>query len=231
MKYTVLLVLALILAGCARTAADASSLQSELYHHHQSFTEMVFTPSSRLFNETTLEGLEYRATHIVKGRMGNDARISLGFSDHTPPRLRLGSNLVSLEILEVFYGDIEKGDTILLVEPYYIVPFDILEENHFDLTGVDRSAYGVFFTVVDYLPSIPYREYIFFLGPQFSDEVREEIQGGFPVAHGERSRFLIPVDTRVRALDLSSHELSVGPYAELDVYMSLWREVMDAYVY
>lgn len=235
MKKIILFVIAIVFfVSCVGVSADENTQEAyHLHHHYQSFSDMVFAPASRLFYETTLQGLSARTTHIVRGRMGDDARISLGFSDHEPPRLSTGSNLVSFEILEVLYGDLVVGDTITLVEPYYIVPFDILEANRFNVEGMDRSGDGVFFTYVNYLPSIPHQEYIFFLTPPFSDDIpgiREELLGGFPVVHGERSRFRIPADTRARVEGFDAVELSLSPYVNFDSYMQLWQEVMDAFV-
>ena len=186
------------------------------------FNKVVYQPTSFMFFERTLEGLESRSSTIVRGRLGDDARIVFQYTDpFNPDTPTMGNNMVSLEIVEVIHGGrgLSVGETIKLIEPYYI-----LDE--------------VLFTWDNYLPSIPHQEYIFFLTDPRPDTQVEEFRGAFWVQHGERGRFLIPSDIGVLGFeegdmplqDFSARDLSLGSYADLDLYMRLWKEVLGAYV-
>ena len=118
--------------------------------------------------------------------------------------------MVSLEILEVFKGDIQIGETISLLEPYYIIE-------------------GVLYTHSNYMPSFAYQEYIFFLSRQIIDWGLEEWQGAFPILNGTHGRFRIPNDITARQ-DFSIEYFSMGRTEIFDAYMNLWQEVMDAFM-
>jgi len=187
-------------------------------HHHGSFNRVEHMHAGlRLFNETTLSGLEARAPNIVRARMLNDATIVLQFTDdYHPTRVTFGENVVSLEILEVIKGDLVVGETIRIVEPYYIYN-------------------GVFFTWNNYMPSVPYQEYIFFLYYQVDWlEAQDEVYGTFPVLHGERSRYPIPSNAAgiqsFSAAMFSDLNFGLGSYADVQTYMQLWEDVMNEWV-
>lgn len=207
-RYISIIALSLILlVGCS-----SANAQESLPHHYGSFNEVIYMPGTRLFFETTLDGLESRATHIVRGRIGNDARIVYQHSDpYDPSRITRGDNTVSLEIFEVIAGNLTVGETISILEPYYIID-------------------GVFFTFADYMPSTAYQEYIFFLSAQLGDRFPENLRGRFPVVNDERGRFPVLNDTRADIQGFSSADLGLGTYANAELYMRLWQEVIDAYM-
>jgi hypothetical protein len=188
-------------------SAPAPDVSEPMYGaHHGEFDYVVYMPASRFFFETTLEGLERRATNIVRGRIMNDARMVLRVNG----RITTGNNLVSFEIYEVIKGDLSVGDVITISEPYYIV---------------DRR----FFTHSNYMPSIPYQEYIFFLSEQRTAPSPPEFVGIFPVIHGDRGRYRVPSGGRAMEAYTAS-ELSVGTAGNFDLYMYLWRAVIEAFV-
>ena len=236
MKLPALLTAAVIaLAGCTSLSADTQISGNINPHHYQSLSNKVFMHGSRTFYETSLEGLKSRSDYIVRGIMGNDAYMRLSFVPNSdPPRLSLGSNFVSFEVTEVLYGSLSAGQTITIMEPYFVAPFYILDQEQnqdlFHLDHVDRSAGGVFFSFADYLPSIPYQEYIFFLVNAYFSGAPEHFRGVFGVAHSERSRFRVPNTVFEIEQGFSPLESSVGPYANYDVYMSLWNEVIENFV-
>jgi len=183
------------------------------------FDEVVYHHASRLWNETTVEGLEYRATNVVRGRVLNDSRMVFQFNDvFHPDRITTGNNAVSLEIVEVFKGNLNVGDVITILELYYIV---------------DRTL----FTDSNYMPSMPYQEYFFFLSEQLTNYGRSEeahfcegLLNGFWVLHGERGRFLIPSNRVNMVQNYSLSDLSLGTVGDSDLYMRLWQEVIDTYM-
>ena len=115
-------------------------------------------------------------------------------------------------------GDLVVGDTISIIEPYFI------EEN-------------TLFTWANYMPSLPYHEYFFFLCYQLG-EYRdsgsprpESYVGAFPVLHGEFGRFRVPeVGMARNDAIFSIQELSLGTHADTDLYDYLFQEVITAYM-
>jgi len=202
-------------------AFDVSA--NSLYPH--AFNEVVYLPASLLFFETTFEGLESRAIHIVRGRIKDDAYMNLRHDNaFRPESVTSGNNIVSLEIYEVFQGDLNAGDVIRIIEPYWIED-------------------GTLFTLGNYMPSIPNEEYIFFLYHQVSRSEPDVLYGAFPVIHGDRGRYRVPSASGIQQADIqifSEHDssaqdlimghLSVGTSGSMELYTYLWNEVMNAFL-
>ena len=185
-----------------------------------SFNEVIIGAASYAFFETTLEGLEYRSANIVRGRVGGDSRMVFQYTDYFRPEHRtLGNNIVSLEILEVFQGNLRVGDIITIVEPYEILD-------------------GVLHTVLNYLPSVPYKEYFFFLSDPITSLIEnpdpEALYGAFWVIQGSTARFPVPVSRadmlNYTAADLSLARETINNLPVNDLYMYLWQSVVDAYM-
>ena len=102
---------------------------------------------------------------------------------------------------------------------------------------------GVLYTRWNYLPSIPNQEYIFFFEPQVPRS--GEFDGAFWVAIGERGRFPMPGNrTRASVIqylgadgrfdpgtqNFGSAVFGLGSEADVEIYASLWEEVMNEYV-
>ena len=246
--FVCVLVVATLFAGCAGSLAEEapdigisymlrqSALDSITHsiasipeeprpHHYGEFDDVWHGHYSALFYETTLEGLEYRAANIVVGRMKDDATIVLQYSTVFGSVL-IGDNLVSFEITEVIKGDLAVGEIIRIGEPYYIY---------------ERFLYAW----GKYMPSIPGQEYVFFLSAQITESSVPEHIGVFGMVHSERSRFPVPGgfcreailqylgdDGRFSAdtQDFTSPVFGLGGRADVDVYSSLWEEVMNAYI-
>jgi len=190
-------------------------------HHYESFSEVMYsTGGIWLRPPPTLEG-RMPSPNIVRGRMGNDARII--YTEDGFPSV----NMVSLEVLEVIKGELSVGETIRIVEQYLI-----------------RG--GVLFSRDDYLPSIPYQEYIFFLETHRTEPTLCGSISAFWVIDGERARFPIPIG-RGRAASLTyylgedgrfcastqnfnSAIFGLGSHANIDIYMQLWEDVMNEFV-
>jgi hypothetical protein len=209
----------LILAVMGGAAVYENDILQET-HQPQKFNEVIYHDTfSLLFFETTLEGLESRATHIVRGRIADDAATILDYAtEFDPPRFAMGYTVVSLEIYEVFKGDLTAGDTIRMLEPYYI-----------------RN--GILFARHNYMPSIPYQEYIFFLSPQVDPEWlahdQQALAYTFPVVHGSNGRFRVPEHSRVEAQAFTATDLSLGTQSgrfNIDLHRRLWQDVIDAFM-
>ena len=182
-------------------------------HHYGTFDGVSYGIVNRAFGPPralTLADLEYRTPNIVRGRLLNDAHMVFQFGHEAHPTIvTFGHNVVSLEILEVIKGDLRAGDTIRIREPYYI-------------------HHRALFTGSDYLPSTPYIEYIFFLSNVVTGSSVEGLNGAFPTADSERSRF--PVLCGADAQDFSDTVFGLGTHADVEVYARLWEEVMNAFI-
>ena len=189
----------LLIAGCANP-------QEIRPHHYGSIESMQFghfTPGPNWRPIETLEDLEEMSANIVRGRMGDDARILF--------QTVVGHNFVSLEILEIIKGELNIGDIITIVEPYQIDD-------------------GVFFTSSNYMPSFPHQEYFFFLSDQIDYEnIPKQYYGAFWVLHGEKGRFPVPsniADTQ----SLNAVEFGLSYLVDNELYMRLWQKVINAYI-
>ena len=81
--------------------------QEARLHHYDNFNEVVYeSGGSRIYIEPTLEALDGFSQTVVRGRMGDDARIL--YTQQNLP----SANMASLEILEVFSGNLNVGETI-----------------------------------------------------------------------------------------------------------------------
>ena len=187
------------------------------FHHYQNFDEIEFFHALRARPlPATLDELIERVPNVVRGRLANDAEIVFQFNrESQPDHPTTGHNRVSLEILEVIQGDLTVGETISILEPYFIQ---------------DR----VLFSWANYSPSIPYQEYFFFLGDRLADIASELVppgyEGAFFVLQGYRGRFRVPNIQRFHVQEFSFDELSLGEYTDSYAYTHLWNEVIDAFI-
>ena len=203
----------------SKTSEPAEFSMNVRPHHYGSFSGVGYGSAGSLwFYETTLSGLESRASSIVRARMLDDAEIISQFNDRADPtQPSISHNVVSIEILEVIKGDLTVGETKRIIEPYYIVD-------------------GTFYTWRYYMPSIPHQEYIFFLGSQNTHPEPAALVGTSWVLHGERSRFPVPDNAAnihafsADTLDFNSDIFGLGSGADVEVYMHLWVEVMNEWV-
>lgn len=190
------------------------------------FDEVRHTLASRSAPlRTTFEELELWSENIVRGRILNDARMVFQFNSISQPTVpTMGHNFVSLEILEVFKGDLSVGDIITLAEPYRIIN-------------------GVLITPSNYLPSIPYQEYFFFLSEQRTNPEPADHYGIFWLEHDYRSRFHIPnnradiamLSRNAESLVLATTYISRLPmeraiFTANETYVRLWQDVIEAYM-
>ena len=182
-------------------------------HHYGTFDRVSYGHASTWFEPTTLEELktEYWAPNVVRGRMADDARIVF----ERPDRRNSGINLVSLEILEVIQGNLMVGETIAIIEPYFI-------------TGGALRTWG------NYMPSTPHQEYFLFLEDQRTIPMDGENITGFFVIYGERGRYPIPSNVAgiqsFSAAMFNDLNFGLGSYADVQTYMQLWEDVMNEWV-
>ncbi len=160
------------------------------------------------YYETTLEGLEFRASNIVKGVLEDDSRTVYSTRNRSAPQPMYSA--VTLEILEVIKGDLKMGDRITIIEPFYIE----------DCVLVTSS---------NYLPSKPNQEYFFYLGNQITDLGPEGYEGAHFIIHGERGRYLVPSDEKLSVQEYSRKDLSLGGQ-DNGLYLELYQEVVNAYM-
>ena len=177
------------------------------------YFKVSYLSGTLAFFDITLDDIERRAVCIVAGRVYSDAETV--FSIKSDVSLDYGRPLysvVSLEITKVIKGDLKEGEIIKIIEPYYI-------------TG------NTLFTFGNYLPSKPEQEYIFFLGKQRerSPSLPERAIGAHSVINLERGRYLVPSDRRSDLHKYSRSDLSLGKL-DIDIYMQIYQDVVDAYL-
>ena len=206
-RLALILAAVLLLAACAPTSPRYQMSRTGV----DSIEYLTGTP---FIFEDTLAGLESRASYVVRGRIGTDARTLMVREEYIDPNLMFrpsrGYTLVTLEVLEVIMGDLAPGGHITIVEPYYIFE-------------------RVLFTRSHYLPSTPGEEYFFFLGRRQSVLAPDGLEGTYPVIHGERGRYLVTTSrTALRNYDVVYRYL--GERADFDLYFDLWLDVLNAYM-
>ena len=210
-RLALILAVVLLVSGCAGAGGRAVRP-----HHYGSFDEVMHIHVSPAPNWRPLESiadLEEMTPNIVRARMGDDAEIVFQINELRPERPSAGHNIVSIEILEVIKGDLQAGETIRIVEPYYIND-------------------GTLISFCSYLPSIPGREYFLFLSYPITRErgfegIPEEYLDAFWVIHGANGRFYIP-NAGADLNHFTAEDLSMG--AITDLHLRLWQEVIDAYM-
>jgi len=240
-RLTLIIAIALFVVGCARSLVEETpSIQpsyelqqsipdsialvpeestSEFRPHHYGEFQDVMRGSVSGITLTTLEQLENESPNIVMGRMMDDSIMYIRFYDVGEPAL--GDNVVSFEISQVIRGNLLTGEVIRLIEPYFIYN-------------------GVLDAWASYMPSIPYQDYILFLYEPFI------LSGAltFPLFNGELGRFPLPSHRTVmqylgedgrfdaNTQDFTSALFSLHSHANwnVEIYASLWEEVMNAYV-
>ncbi|MCL2372485.1 MAG: hypothetical protein FWC78_03685 [Defluviitaleaceae bacterium] len=170
----------------------------------------------RLPMPATLDELKNSSANVVRGRIGNDARNVYQFNYNFDPPIRIGlaNTHVSLEILEVFKGNLVVGETITLVEPYSI-------------------SYGTLRTWGNYMPSTPYEEYIFFLCEPFALQDYPCHYGSFILPFCYMSRFPIQSEaTAMRSFDMVDLTIEHSPTTSGNpiAYMYMWQDVLVEFV-
>jgi hypothetical protein len=158
--------------------------------------------------DETLNEIEERATCIVKGRVLDKTETVYSIINDGKPLF----NMTSLEVTGVIKGDIAVGETISILEPYYIM---------------DSTVY----TFGNYLPSWPNEEYLFFFARKQAEGygVPEECVGAYHVDNKERGRYLIPNDTQIKEGKFTRDELSLGKH-NTDIYMQIYQDVIEKYI-
>ncbi len=166
-----------------------------------------------LYNPKTLKEVEGLAEYIVKGRLLNDAKQKLYRNGSAP--VIFGVTVSSFEISKVFKGDLKEGDKIPIAERYYT-----LEENG------ETTRYEL-----DYAPSEPDKEYIFFLIKE-KDKRNDFLYGFFTPSVKETGRYpvITPKDSDFSRVGLmSADELNLVK-TEPDTYQEIYEQVIKKYM-
>ncbi len=165
-----------------------------------------------LYNPKTLEEVEKLSGYIVKGHLQNDAKQKL----YTPDAKTVifGVTVSSFEITKVYKGNLKEGDKIPVAERYYT-----LEENG------KTTRYEL-----DYAPSIPGQEYIFFLNK--APDKNEFMRGFYSPVIKETGRYAVitPKDSNFSKRELmSANELNLVK-TDPDIYQKMYQQVIDKYM-
>lgn len=136
----------LMLTACSTSSASSTVAPSSLDDIPTADNiNVVIEEGDSMYDPQSLEEVEGLAEYIVRGKLLDDAKQKLEF--YESEFVGFGVTVSSLEISNVYKGNLKEGDKIPIAERYYT-----LEEN-----GVTtRHELG-------YAPSVPNQEYIFFL--------------------------------------------------------------------
>jgi hypothetical protein len=174
----------------------------------ESYNRVDYLATTMAYFDETLDEIEERASYIIKGRVLGNAETVYSVINKGDPLF----SVVSVEVVEVFKGDVTVGETIRILEPYYIN---------------DRTLY----TFSNYLPSKSNQEYIFFFARQQAERsgVPEISVGAYHVDNQERGRYLVPNDMQIKERRFTRNELSLGKL-DTDIYMDIYQDVIDSYI-
>lgn len=166
-------------------------------------------PMISMFDTDNLEELENAAQYIIRGF------VEPGAEQFIPPRNDpndpVGAvHLVSLTITKVYKGDLEEGSSIVYGEPYY------LRNDKGKETLVYRG---------NYMPSIPGKEYIFFIHERFGSEEAPFFY--FPINQAAGRYPVITDGKNIKAM--KNRALNLGTEDSV-VYRNIFIEVVSKYM-
>lgn len=166
------------------------------------------TASEQISEINCLSDLEDLTDCIVKGAFYGDSREDLQFG--SGDQVYFGNTITSFKITEVYKGDLKPGDSIEIVEPYYI-----------DNEGNLQIEFNG-------LPSLKDQEYLLFL---CKDKVHGRFDGMYGSLLYETGRYPV-VDTSIRAFDIghmSNTAFGIDNTAK-DEYVDFYKIMYDAVI-
>lgn len=222
------------LSGCTSTDIypGTSNMESSSSEETSNSTNIVEEESSDIFlpqNSTggsadtmllieDLDDLEENSDYIVKGILQNDATLT---SEELTTGIWFAITATHLEVTEIYKGDMENGELILLAEPYLE---EGLREEYLETQQIVLDTLSE-----DYSPSIPDKEYIFFLKKVKVGRGDPEIWGNmYSPTDGEIGRYLVP-DTQMSMLNSSEQEINLYS-ADPEIYEGIYEDVIEKYL-
>lgn len=157
---------------------------------------------------SNLKELSNFSDYIVVGTLQDDAKQKLYYTNSKIKDQALyGITVSTFNISKVFKGNLKEGNTIKIAETYFT------QENDGDMIQY----------LIDYGPSEPNREYVFFLRKE--DDKNEFLKGYFSPSIREKGRYPVlnkPLSAEITTQDIKGFTL-VG--VSEDRYLSLYEEV------
>lgn len=174
--------------------------------------KVIVEDGDSLYNPQSLEEVEGLAEYVVRGKLLDDAKQKLDRHGSTP--VFFGVTVSSFEISKVYKGNLKSGDKIQIAERYFTLEEDGITTRH----------------ELDYAPSVPNQEYIFFLikGP----DKNEFLRGLYSPMVKETGRYAIltPKDSNFSKMGLmSANELNLVK-TEPSTYQKIYNQVIDKYM-
>lgn len=180
-----------------------------------------------LHTPSNLDEYEVEVDCIVKGILSGDSEEVLRESDinlgngKTTKFVTGGWTITSLQITEVFKGDLKAGDTIRLDEPYWVE-----DRDEGPVVFIDESYPN------DYVPAEKGKEYLFFLIHQ--DESRGKFADTYAVNSRVYNHFpVISSKTRSVGTDLLTQnmtELETEILGGDETYLDFYQQAVDKYM-
>ena len=203
-----------LLSSCAPHVQGQSDEIEGLETIPQSDNVEIVRPQSSdyLLTAESLSDLEEQSDYIVRGVLQDDAKQKLEMNEGYAI---WGVTVSHLKITDVYEGNIDIGDSIPVAERYYT-------------KEVDGK---VFRYEMDYTPSVPDKEYIFFLIKESDDN--EFLKGLYTPVGREAGRFLVPAEES----SISVNSIENGSEGELqligidpEIYGGIYEEVIEKYL-
>ena len=176
------------------------------------YVKVAVVQGDAAHNPKSLGEVEKLSPYIVKGHLRDDAKQKLDAP--IQGMITYGITVSTLEISQVYKGNLKVGDTIPLAEKYYT-----LEENG------ETTRYEM-----GYAPSVPGQEYVFFM-VKAPDE-SEILRGTYSPMVKETGRYPVinTKDSGVSAIRSMSPEDLNLVNTDLSVYQKIYQEVIDKYM-
>lgn len=162
-----------------------------------------------LYAPTTLKEEDELSDYIVKGRLTDGAKQIL--ERYEPGTVNFGVTVSSFKISWVYKGNLNKGDIIPIAERYYTV-----EEKG----KIVRYELG-------YAPSLPDKEYIFFLSKAKDDNAF--LRGTYTPSVKETARYPVVDPSHFDVDSMTAKELNLV-VRDVEDYRAIYKEVIRKYM-
>lgn len=222
------------LSGCtsANIESGNSNIESSFLEETSNSANIVEDESSDIFlpqNSTggsadtmllieDLDDLEECSDCIVKGILQDDAELK---TEKLIDTIYYAATTSHIKITEVYKGDFQKGDSILLAEPYIDenIRQKYFEEQNIVLTRISNE-FG-------YAPCKVNQEYIFFLVEAYGGK-RKNWHDVYLPQGGGFGKYLVPDDNTLSSKNLEE-ETGLSK-SELKIYEGIYEEVIEKYL-
>ena len=222
------------LSGCASANTEPSilNMESSSLEETSNSTSIVEDESSDIFLPQNsaggtadtmllienLDDLEEHSDYIVKGVLQDDAELK---TEKLVDTIYYAGMTSHIEITEVYKGDFQKGDSILLTEPYIDenIRQQYWEEQNIVLTRISNLN--------SYIPCEANQEYVFFLVESYGGK-RENWRNTYLLQGEAFGKYPVPDDNDLSNRDFEE-ETGLSK-SDSEIYEGIYEEVIEKYL-